>query len=243
MIRDLLDVTTLARWVDCDKFKYPAGGNPWTELYTEQVCQDISATVAIFDPDTIGRLRFQLAATAEHLTAALGFVGGAATLSQKHIWADDLDIFLGRAISRLDDATNHVSTVSLKDNEGKLMVFPASEMRRRVQRTRDAISDLRQLLGAVEKSSDKIEGGTNHAQTLQLIVDALTEVFIGVVGIEHVKRTAFGKDIDGVFPDFIREAARPFMAVHYPKSMASKRSVENLNTQIQEAVVRYARRD
>lgn len=116
-------------------------------------------------------------------------------------------------------------------------------MRRRMQRTREAISDLRQILGAVEKSSEKIEGGTPHAQTVQLIIDVLTEVFIDFVGIEHVKRTAFGKDIDGLFPDFIRVAAKPFMAVHYPKSTASLRSVEKLNTQIQEAVSRYVRRD
>lgn len=164
-------------------------------------------------------------------------------MTQKHVWADELDIFLGRAISRLDKSTDNLSTVSIKDNEGKSRVYPASEMRRRVQRTRDAISDLRHVLGAVENSSEKIEGGTNHVQTLQLIVDALTEVFIDLVGIENVKRTAFEKDIDGMFPDFIREAARPFLAVHYPKSMTSKRSVKNLNSQIQEAVARYAHRD
>jgi hypothetical protein len=78
---------------------------------------------------------------------------------------------------------------------------------------------------------------------LQVVVDALTEVFIDIVGIEHVKRTAFGQDIDGLFPDFIREASKPFMAVHYPNSTASKRSVEKLNTQIQEAVARYTRGD
>ncbi|MGB0661273.1 MAG: hypothetical protein ACPGNV_14000 [Mangrovicoccus sp.] len=242
MIRNLLNVATPDRWVECDEFKYPAGGNPWAELYTEQVCQEIAATVAISDPDTIQRLRFQLAATAEYLTVALGFVGGAATLSQKHVWADELDIFLGRVLAQLDEATDHLSTVSIKDNEGKPRVYPASEMRRRVQRTRVAISDLRQLLGAVEKSTEKIEGGTNHAQTLQLVVDAMTEVFIDIVGIEDVKRTAFEKDIDGLFPDFIREAAKPFLAVYYPKSTVSKRSVEKLNAQIQEAVARYSQR-
>ncbi|SHI33593.1 hypothetical protein SAMN05444404_0017 [Ruegeria lacuscaerulensis ITI-1157] len=32
----------------------------------------------------------------------------------------------------------------------------------------------------------------------------MTEVFIDIVGTEHVKRTAFEKDIDGLFPDFSR---------------------------------------
>lgn len=242
MIRNLLDVETPDRWVDCDEYRYPSGGNPWTELYTEQVCQHIAAKIAISDQDNIQRLRFQLAATAEYLTAALGFVGGAATLTQKHIWADELDISLRRVVSQLDEATDHLSTVSIKGGGGKARVYPASEIRRRVERTRDAITDLRLALRAVEKSTEKVEGGTNHAQVLQLIVDAMTEVFIDIVGIEHVKRTAFGKDIDGLFPDFIREAAKPFMVVHYPKSTASKRSVEKLNAQIQEAVARYSQR-
>ena len=164
MIRNLLDVTKPDRWVDCDEFKYPFGGNPWTELYTEKVCQDISAKVAISDPETMRRLRFQLAATAEYLTVTLGFVGGAATPAQKHIWANKLDLSLRRVVGHLDEATDHVSSVSITDNKGKSRVYPASEMRRRVQRTRDAISDLRQLLGAVEKSTEKIEGGTNHTR-------------------------------------------------------------------------------
>ncbi|SFR35102.1 hypothetical protein SAMN04488005_0761 [Yoonia tamlensis] len=242
MIRNLLDVETPDRWVECDDFSYPEGGNPWTEIYTEQICQEIAAAVAITDPDTIQRLRFQLAATAEHLTDAVGFVGGAATLSQKHLWADKLDISLGKVVGELDDATEHLSSVCIRDNAGKMRFYPASEMRTRVERTRDAIFDLRQLLGAVEKSAEKTEGGTNHAQTLQLIVDAMTEVFIDIVGIQHVKRTAFEKDIDGLFPEFIREAAKPFLAVHYPKLKASKRSVEKLNAQIQEAVARYSQR-
>lgn len=240
MIRNLLDVASPDLWVDCDDFKYPAGGNPWTELYTEQVCQEIAATVAISDPDTFQRLRFQLAATAEYLTQAFGFVGGAMTLSKKYKWADELDILLRKTNSKLDESTDHLSTVSIQDNDGKTKVYPASEMRKRVERTQDAIANLRLLLGAVEETTVKIEGGTNHAQTLQLIVDAMTEVFIDVVGIEHVKRTAFEKEIDGLFPEFIREAAKPLLAVHYPKSAASKRSVEKLNTQIQEAVSRYS---
>lgn len=242
MIRNLLDVASPDRWVYCDDFKYPAGGNPWTELYTEQVCQEIAATVAISDPDTFQRLRFQLAATAEYLTASFGFVGGAATLTQKHIWADKLDISLRRILAQLDDATDHLSTVLIKGDGDKAMVHPASEMRRRVERTRDAITDLRIVLGAVEKPTEDVEGGTNHAQTLQLVVDAMTEVFIDIVGLKEVKRTAFEKDIDGLFPDFIREAAKPFLAVHYPKLKASKRSVEKLNAQIQEAVARYSQR-
>lgn len=58
MIRNLLDVTTPDRWIECEDFKYPWGGNPWTELYTEQICQEIAATVAISDPDTIQRFLF-----------------------------------------------------------------------------------------------------------------------------------------------------------------------------------------
>ncbi|WP_164658406.1 hypothetical protein [Tropicibacter sp. Alg240-R139] len=243
MIRNLLDIVSPDRWVDCAEYKYPSGGNPWTELYTEQVCQDIAAKVGISDQDTIQRLRFQLAATAEYLTVTLGFVGGAATPAQKYIWADKLDISLRRVVGHLDEATDHVATVSIKDDEGNTRVYPAFEMHRRAELTRNAISDLRQLLGAVEKSTEKIEGGTNHAQTLQLVVDAMTEVFIDIVGIEHVKRTAFREDIDGLFPDFIREASKPFLAVQYPKSTASQRSVEKLNTQIQEAVARYSHRD
>ena len=52
MIRNLLDIETPDRWVECDDFKYPAGGNPWTELYTEQACKCIAGVVAIDDLDT-----------------------------------------------------------------------------------------------------------------------------------------------------------------------------------------------
>lgn len=243
MIRNLLDVETPDRWVDCDDFKYPAGGNPWTELYTEQVCEGIAGAVAIDDADTIRRLRFQLASTAEYLTAAFGLVGGARTLSQKHNWADELDLVLRKTISQLDRSADHLSTVSIKDNDGKARVYPASEMRKRVKHVSDAITELQPLLRAVEKSTATILGGTNHAQTLQLVVDAMTEVFIDIVGIEHVKRTAFEKDIDGLFPNFIRESSKPVLAIHHPKSTSSKRSAEKLNTQIQEAVSRYSPRD
>jgi hypothetical protein len=115
MIRNLLNVETPDRWVDCDELKYPAGGNPWTELYTEHVCEVIAGTVAIDDPDTIRRFRFQLAATAEYLTTAFGFVGGARTLSQKHNWANVLDILLKKTTSQLDESTDPLSTVSIKD--------------------------------------------------------------------------------------------------------------------------------
>ncbi|MEP3297857.1 MAG: hypothetical protein ABJO27_15530 [Pseudoruegeria sp.] len=243
MIRNLLDLATPNRWVDCDEFKYPAGGNPWTELYTEKVSENIAGTVAIDDPDTIRRLRFQLAATAEYLTTAFGFVGGAKTLSQKYSWANELDILLIKTASQLDKSTDHLLTVSIKDSQGKIRVCPASEMRRRVTHVSDAITELQPLLRAVEKSTATIQGGTNHSQTLQMVVDAVTEVFIEIVGIEHVKRTASETEIDGLFPEFIREAAKPLLAVFYPQSAESKRSIEKLNTQIQEAVSRYSPRD
>lgn len=243
MTRDLLNVDTPDRWVNCDARKYPAGGNPWTEIYTQQVSQEIAVAIAINDPDIVRRLRLQLAATAEYLTAVFGFVGGAATPSKKYAWANKLGITCSKATSQLKEATENLSTVSITDKEGRTRVVTASEMRKRVERTCDAIEDLRLLLSAVEKFQQGVEGGTNHSQTLQTIVDVLTEVFIDFVGIEDVKRVAFDKDVDGLFPEFIRTAAKPLVAVHYPKSAASKRNVEKLNRQIQEAVARYARRD
>jgi hypothetical protein len=184
-----------------------------------------------------------LAATADHLAAVFGFVGGPATPSKKYAWANKLEITCSKATSQLNEATDNLSTVLIKDKEGRTRVVPASEMRKRVERARDAIEDLQLLLRAVEMSQEGVEGGTNHFQTLQTIVDVLTEVFIDFVGIEDVKRVAFEKDIDGLFPEFIRTAAKPLVAVHYPKSAASKRSVEKLNRQIQQAVARYAHRD
>jgi hypothetical protein len=116
-------------------------------------------------------------------------------------------------------------------------------MRKRVQRTHEAIIDLQFLLHGVKETSEAPLGGTSHSQTLQVVVDGMTEVFIDLVGIEHVNRTAFEKDIDGMFPEFIRAAALPFLRVHYEKPSSSERSIEKLNKQIQQAVASYSLRD
>lgn len=84
---------------------------------------------------------------------------------------------------------------------------------------------------------------TAHSQSLQIVVNGMTEVFISFVGVEHVKRTTFGKHVDGPFPEFIRKAANPFLTVYYPKLASSKRRVDKLNSQIQEAVASYSLRE
>ncbi|WP_072775751.1 hypothetical protein [Marivita hallyeonensis] len=167
MIRNLLDVATPDRWVECDDFKYPAGGNPWTELYTEKACQEIADTVAIFDPDTVQSLRFQLAATAEHLVAAFGFVGGAATPSQRYKWAVELDVTLRKVINQLKNSADNLSTVSIKDSGGKTRVYPASVMRNRIERTQNAILDLQCLLEGVAKPKNE-EGQRRTKERMRL---------------------------------------------------------------------------
>jgi hypothetical protein len=123
MIRHLLNAQTPDRWVDCDELKYPKGGNPWTDLYTEEACKQIAREVGIDNPDTTLRMRYQLAATAEHLTGVLGFVGGAATLAQKHKWAEKLDKACRKVMPQLEEATDNLSTVSIKDKDGKHRVY------------------------------------------------------------------------------------------------------------------------
>lgn len=74
---------------------------------------------------------------------------------------------------------------------------------------------------------------------MQAVVNGMTEVFIDIRGLEHVKRSASEGKIDGEYPEFIRASARPIFATYYARFAKDPTKLENLNRQIQRAVSDY----
>ncbi|WP_282129436.1 hypothetical protein, partial [Roseobacter litoralis] len=177
MISKLKGAITPERWINCDEHKYPEGGNPWTEIYTDDICQMIAKASGIGEPQLVLDLRVRLAATAEYLSSILDFVGGAATSAKKVKWAKNVDNICRKIQPELASATDNLSTLTFVDHEnGKLRIYPAAEMRKCVKNAQDAIKDLQELLKLVEPEPKTLGESTNHSQTLQIIVDGITEV-------------------------------------------------------------------
>lgn len=228
------------RWLECEIGSYRNNGNPWTEIYTEEVTQKIAKTVALEEADSVQELRLQLAATAEYLVSRLNFTGSPATSSQKHKWSRDVDALWHRLREMLGEAPKYASTlVALNEDKSALRITQSSVMLEKVEAAETAVSHLQDLLRAVEKQPNETGESTSHAQLLQRVVDGMTEVFIDFVGPKHVSRQVSGRHVDGAFPEFVRAAAWPFLKVYYPKLVTSNRETPKLNRQIQQAVKNY----
>lgn len=240
MLSSLKGDITPERWVGDAGKKFPPGHNPWSEIYTNDATVEIAETIRLESPADIEELRLQLAATAEYLLSVFEFVGGAATPAQKRDWAEKIEKLSCRLVAGLADSDDLLSSVVVRTGKEKSShFFPASEMRRRVQETEAAVANLLELVQAVSGAPKEDGVATAHAETMQAVVNGVTEVFIDIRGLEHVKRSASEGKIDGEYPEFIRAAARPFLAASYTKFAKAPTKFENLNRQIQRAVTDY----
>ncbi|GAA6180122.1 hypothetical protein NBRC116594_15600 [Shimia sp. NS0008-38b] len=231
---------TPERWVGYASKKFPPSQNPWSEIYTNDAAVEIAKTIRLESPAQIEELRLQLAATAEYLLSVFDFVGGSATPAQKLAWAAKIDDLSRRLMAGLADSDDLLSSVVVRIGKEKSSRFvPASEMRKRVKQTEATVSNLLELVQAVSGAPKDVGAATAHAETMQAVVNGITEVFIDIRGLEHVKRSASEGKIDGEYPEFIREAARPLLAAYYSKFSKDSTNLENLNRQIQRAVSDY----
>lgn len=240
MLRNLKGDITPERWVGEAGKKFPPGHNPWSEIYTNDAVVEIAKTIRLESPAHIEEFRLQLAATAEYLLSVFDFVGGAATPAQKLAWAAKIDDLSRRLMAALADSDDLLSSVVIRSGKGKSSRFvPASEMRKRIQETETAVSNLLELVQAVSGAPKDVGSATAHAETMQAVVNGMTEVFIDFRGLEHVKRSASEGKIDGEYPQFIRASARPLFAAYYTRFAKDPTKLENLNRQIQRAVSDY----
>lgn len=242
MISKLTGEITPDRWTGKASKDYPVGQDPWSDIFTTERTIEIAQTIGLRSPAEILALRLQLAATAEYLLSVFDFVGGGATPAQKHAWAEKIDTLSRRLSSELSASNDLVSSVVIRSGTTTRFV-PASEMRRRVKETKAAIAALSELVQAVSNVPKEDFEETGHAETMQAVVNGMTEVFIDFKGIENVKRSASSGHIDGVFPEFIRAAARPFLIASYARFARDPKRLEKLNRQIQKAVADYRPHD
>ena len=244
MLSNLKGDITSERWVGDASKKFPPGHNPWSEIYNHDAVLKIAETIWLESSADIDALRLQLAATGEYLLSVFDFVGGAATPAQKHSWAAKVDDLSQRLMTALADSDDLLSSVVVRPEKGHSSRFvPASEMRKRVQETEAAVSDLRELVRAVRDEPKANGVPTGHAETMQAVVNGMTEVFIEFRGLEHVKRSASEGKIDGEYPEFVRASARPLLTAYYSKFAKASKKFENLNRQIQRAVSNYRPHD
>lgn len=240
MISRLKGDITPERWVGASGKEFPSGHNPWSEIYSQNAVIEIARTIPLESPTDIEELRLQLAATAEYLLSVFDFVGGAATQAQKYAWAVKTDDLSRRLMAVLADSDDLLSSVVIRSGKRKSFRFvPASEMRLRVQEANAAMSNLLELVQAVRGTPKGVGVATSHAETMQAVVNGMTEIFIDIRGLENVKRSASGGHIDGEYPEFIRASARPLLAAYYSKFAKDPTKLENLNRQIQRAVSDY----
>lgn len=244
MISYLKGDITPERWVGDASKEYPSGQNPFSEIYSRDAVVTIADTIRLEAPVDLDSLRLQLAATAEYLLSVFDFVGGAATPAQKHAWAAKIDDLSRRLMTGLVGSDDLLSSVVIRPEKGQPSRFvPASEMRKRVQETEVALSNLLELVRAVSDEPKEIGVATGHSETMQVVVNGMTEVFIEFRGLEHVKRSASEGNIDGEYPEFVRASARPLLAAYYSKFAKAPKKLENLNRQIQRAVSDYRPHD
>lgn len=240
MLSNLKGDITPERWVGNIGKKFRPGHNPWSEIYSQNAVAEIAQTIRLESPTDIEELRLQLAATAEYLLSVFDFVGGAATPAQKYAWAAKVDDLSRRLMAVLASSDDLLSSVVIRSGKGKSSRFvPAAAMRQRVQEADAAVSNLLELVQAVSGTPRDVGVATAHAETIQAVVNGMTEVFIDIRGLEHVKRSASEGKIDGEFPEFIRASARPLLAAYYSKFVKDPTKLESLNRQIQTAVSDY----
>lgn len=244
MLSKLKGEITPERWVGESGKDFPSGLNPWSEIYSPDAVSTIADTIRLQPPADLDSLRLQLAATAEYLLSVFDFVGGAATPAQKHAWAAKIDDLSRRLRTGLADSGDLLSSVVVGPEKGQSSRFvPASEMRKRVQETEVAVSNLLELVGAVRNDPKETGVATGHTETMQAVVNGMTEVFIDFRGLEHVKRSASEGKIDGEYPEFVRASARPLLAAYYSKFIKAPKKFENLDRQIQRAVSQFSPHD
>ena len=268
LISSLRGEITPDRWTGEAAKNFRPGQNPWLDIFDDAAAKSIAKIIRVEDEDGIHSLRLNLAATAEYLISFLDFVGGRETPRQKRGWIGKVHNSARRLLEHLADREDFfLSAARLTPERNSVAIMPASELRRRIESVEEALADLLELtewyVGSPDEAgtdpprdgeegakasetdqnntqTDEVSDETAKAQTVQKVVDGMTEVFIDVRGRANVKRIVSSPGVYGEFPDFIRESAGHFLRACYLDYRKNSQKNEMLNRQIQRTVSKYS---
>lgn len=227
------------------KDTYPAGKNPWLDLYPDTKAAEIGKIIGLRARHEILNLRLLLAHAADQVLKDYRLIGGPAPNGKKRCWAARAVTDAKRFRTTLRNGEGVLSTdVHGAERDGKKVVriVPSSVVETSVAGLIAAIDEFIKLTEPaanrplVVKTLSGAREPTSHSIYLRIAVDRVTEAFIHLRGIEPVKRASGEGGVYGEYPDFCRSAADPILSSYYP---GYERRRSNLDGQIQDAAARY----
>jgi hypothetical protein len=230
------------RWLGENAACFPMGKNPWEDIYTEERISEIAKVIDIVDTEETYDLRLFLSGTAEYLRKFFSWSGSLKPHGELRKWNKGVDGAISRLLAKLSHSDDFLTgSVWPGKTESSRTISPPSELAKLIAETEQAAGKLQQWLRNTSdySSNDFDKYRTTRALYLQEAAYGVTEVFIFFKGIGNVKRTVAGKNVDGVFPEFARSAAIPFLETCLPDRPGKTKLPEDLNAQIQKAVKKY----
>ena len=151
--------------------------------------------------------------------------GGVSSKSEKKIWIKSSIARSSALIGTLSDADIFVPEPY---TEAAFDLSDILDLQKRLE-------EFRAYLQTIDSSALDPRPTTMHADYLQFVVNRMTDVFLQFRPVSEVKRSFDGDGVYGVFPEFIRAAAKPYLLKNYPKYRLNVTRYEKLDRQIQRA--------
>ena len=110
------------RWTGANERKFKPGENPWKDIYTEALVDEIAKGICIKCDDDKVELRLRLAAAAEVVLKEFKGWGGFSTRKQKREWAKNVEKLSDRLLEKLGSSEKLIfSAVKVKSKKGTHM--------------------------------------------------------------------------------------------------------------------------
>jgi len=211
--------------------RFPEGKHPWNDIYTADETKGIGAIIELQKADELSELRAALCIAAEHIATFTNNFGGVSAPTDQIDWVRAASTRVHRLVEHLKAANDF-----LPEQVGQ----EAYDLRD-VIALMSALERFEKYLSSLNLKTLQKRGKTMHADYLEFVVRRLSEVFQQFRSADEITRVFDGEGISGIFPDFIRAAARPYLMAHHPKYRLNPKRYEKLDRPIQ-AVVQLMRR-
>lgn len=216
-------------WLRLLDIRFPVGRNPWIDIYDAGTTSKIGAVIQVKEEDekTLFQLRSALVQSAEMISTFSITFGDVNPQTSKSEW-------LRQAKSKSGNLLDHVC------KEERLIpeISVSPDYLSQVHELETHLNRFISTLETLEKLGGDNPPTTVHSDYLQFVVNRLTEVFVQFRSRHEVKRSS-ASGVYGIYPDFIRIAAKPYLTVNYRKYRLNPERYEKLDRQIQAAVARY----
>jgi len=210
---------------------FPADKNPYLDVYTLELTAKIGKWLGVEGKFELRNLRLDLCEAFEECTDMSLHIGGINLKNPKKRWTNNVLTTGRRLVGLLEEFD---ANKPLVEDE-----FEAEALGEFGEFLIGTSLDVAEFIDEFEyriKNPISITSSTAHSLYLRRCVLYFTDVFLNYRSENEITRVYSRKKVDGLFPEFIRMSAVPFLKVNYKKANKCPEKFGNLNRQIQHVV-------